>query len=133
MPGSKVDRVAVANMSTIWGIRNGNLLIFTSGQWRSVQGSNGNVATGFKEIGINAAGTIFATTADGKIYFMGEAGFLITQMLTNKAGTKLQITGNPLISPNMTRARAIQQGQLVIDTNTQTKTGKLATIQTQKN
>lgn len=128
MPGSKLDRVAVCNKATIWGIKNGQLLVFTTGKWRLVKGNNGKVASGFKEIAINAAGTIFVTTTDDRICYKGEAGFFITKIETSKTSSKIQITGKPVTSRNMTRARAMQQGQLIIDANAQTKAGKLAKI-----
>lgn len=128
LTGSKVDRVALATKNSIWGIRNGQLLMCVGGKWRGVKGSDGRVVTDCSEIAINAAGTIFVITTDGVIYFKGDTGFSVTKIASIKGGKKVQIFGRYITPQYTTRSKAMTQGQIVLDTKLKTKTQKLNKI-----
>lgn len=127
--GSQMDKVAVGNSSTIWGLKNGSVWQYnpTRKIWQPVYGIDGKPSSGFKDIQINAAGTIFIIDNDGLIYRMGEAGFRSEKYVTGQANQPGRFVGSVVqpSKPQKTRGSLQRTGRLYIDKLKQKRSRKL--------
>ncbi len=78
IPGIELESVAVCSKDNIFGLTSYNKLWQYNGKiWTAVLGQDGQPATGFHKLAVNAGGTAFALDADGDIYQKGNAGVVI--------------------------------------------------------
>lgn len=89
-------------------------------RWVQVKGKDGALCTGWSEISVNAAGTVFAITTDKSIYRKGDRGFMLTTPIQAAAQAK-PIEGTPVnaIVPagaTMTRDQAQAAGKIDVAT-----------------
>jgi hypothetical protein len=83
----------------------------SSGKWVRVKGNGGGFAVGFKEVSVNAAGTVFLIDINNDIYYNKDLGFSVTKAALGK------VEGTPANADpeKMTRRRAKKAGKLNID------------------
>jgi hypothetical protein len=116
MPGVKLTSVAVGNKDHIWGTfrkdpKTYEVWTYVKGKWESVKNKAGKLAIGFNKIGVNAAGTVFATNYNGEdIYHNGEAGVVVK--VTKTADGKTVVKGEKAPTKGSKRATAKKEGKI---------------------
>jgi hypothetical protein len=116
MPGVKLTHVAVGNKDHIWGTfrkdpKTYEVWTYVKGKWESVKNKAGKLVIGFNKIGVNAAGTVFATNYNGEdIYHNGEAGVVVK--VTKTADGKTVVKGEKAPTKGSKRATAKKEGKI---------------------
>lgn len=78
-----LSAVSVGSKEHIWGVNKDNQLVeYTNDAWAPVLGADGKPAQYYKDVAVNAAGTVFVLSTDDDVYHKGENGFAVSKAVT---------------------------------------------------